>query len=74
MFDFEYDSGAEQLADDDHGVPTFTVCELTDAVNGVLRRQFTDGVWVVARSRGGRSPARTPTSSWSRSRRPARAC
>jgi len=52
MFDFEYDSGADQLADDAHAVPTFSVCELTDAVNSVLRRQFTDGVWVRGEIQG----------------------
>jgi exodeoxyribonuclease VII large subunit len=52
MFDFEYDSGADQLADDEHAVPTFSVCELTDAVNSVLRRQFTDGVWVRGEIQG----------------------
>lgn len=31
---------------DDVGEPTFTVCELVDAVNQVLRRGFLDGVWV----------------------------
>jgi len=31
---------------DDHGEPTFTVRELTDAINAVLHRSFRDGVWV----------------------------
>jgi exodeoxyribonuclease VII large subunit len=35
--DLEFDDGAD---------PTFTVGELTDAVNQVLRRGFRDGVWV----------------------------
>ena len=31
---------------DDGGVPTYTVAELSDAINGALRRRFDDGVWV----------------------------
>jgi exodeoxyribonuclease VII large subunit len=31
---------------DDGGDPTFSVKELTDVVNGMFRRAFTDGVWV----------------------------
>ena len=36
-FDLEFDDG---------GDPTFSVKELTDVVNGMFRRAFTDGVWV----------------------------
>lgn len=31
---------------DDGGEPTYTVAELTDAVNATLQRRFGDGVWV----------------------------
>ena len=37
---------------DDGGEPTYTVGELADAVNGVLRRQFGDGVWVRGEIQG----------------------
>ncbi len=37
---------------DDAGIPTFTVGELTDAINGVLRRGFGDGVWVRGEIQG----------------------
>ncbi len=42
-FDFDLDDGGE---------PTFTVGELADAVNGALRRQFGDGVWVRGEIQG----------------------
>ncbi|MCU1394699.1 MAG: xseA [Ilumatobacteraceae bacterium] len=42
-FDFDLDDGGE---------PTYTVGELADAVNGVLRRQFGDGVWVRGEIQG----------------------
>ena len=35
-------------------MPTFTVCELVDAVNGTMRRSFTDGVWVRGEIQGWR--------------------
>jgi len=38
--------------DDDGGVPTFSVGELADAINGALRRKFTDGVWVRGEIQG----------------------
>ena len=37
---------------DDGGEPTYSVAELADAVNGVLRRQFGDGVWVRGEIQG----------------------
>ena len=37
---------------DDEGVPTFSVAELTDAINGTLRRRFGDGVWVRGEIQG----------------------
>jgi exodeoxyribonuclease VII large subunit len=37
---------------DDGGLPTFTVGELADAINGSLRRSFTDGVWVRGEIQG----------------------
>ncbi|MCU1390816.1 MAG: xseA, partial [Ilumatobacteraceae bacterium] len=42
-FDFDLDDGGE---------PTFSVGELADAVNGALRRQFGDGVWVRGEIQG----------------------
>jgi len=40
-FDFGDDPALDDAAN-----PTFTVCELADAVNRALRRSFGDGVWV----------------------------
>lgn len=37
---------------DDAGVLTYSVGELADAVNGALRRSFTDGVWVRGEIQG----------------------
>lgn len=37
---------------DDGGEPTYSVGELADAVNGVLRRGFGDGVWVRGEIQG----------------------
>src|SRR6478672_230389 len=45
-----FDFGDEAL--DDAANPTFTVSELADAVNGVLRRTFSDGVWVRGEIQG----------------------
>jgi exodeoxyribonuclease VII large subunit len=45
-FDFGDEPG------DDAGIPTFTVGELTGAINGVLRRGFGDGVWVRGEIQG----------------------
>ena len=42
-FDLEFDDGGE---------PTYTVGELADAVNGVLRRQFGEGIWVRGEIQG----------------------
>jgi exodeoxyribonuclease VII large subunit len=42
-FDLEFDDGAE---------PTYSVSELADAVNGVLRSRFGDGVWVRGEIQG----------------------
>ena len=42
-FDFDLDDG---------GVPTFSVGELADAINGALRRRFDDGVWVRGEIQG----------------------
>ena len=38
--------------EDDGGIPTFSVGELADAINGALRRTFTDGVWVRGEIQG----------------------
>ncbi len=45
-----FDFGDEAL--DDAANPTFTVGELADAVNGVLRRTFSDGIWVRGEIQG----------------------
>lgn len=37
---------------DDGGVPTYSVPELADAINGALRRRFDDGVWVRGEIQG----------------------
>jgi exodeoxyribonuclease VII large subunit len=37
---------------DDGGEPTYGVGELADAINGALRRQFSDGVWVRGEIQG----------------------
>jgi exodeoxyribonuclease VII large subunit len=37
---------------DDGGNPTYTVAELGDAINGALRRSFSDGVWVTGEIQG----------------------
>ena len=42
-FDFEIDDGAE---------PTYSISELGDAINGSLRRTFSDGVWVRGEIQG----------------------
>lgn len=42
-FDLEFDDG---------GVPTYSVGELSDAINGVLRNKFSDGVWVRGEIQG----------------------
>ncbi len=47
-FDLELDDHAQ----DDSGVPTYSVGELADAINGALRRKFTDGVWVRGEIQG----------------------
>ncbi len=54
--DLEAD-GHDQAHEDDHshddgGAPTFSVGELADAINGVLRRKFADGVWVRGEIQG----------------------
>ena len=43
---------ALDLEFDDGGEPTYSVGELADAVNGALRRQFGDGVWVRGEIQG----------------------
>lgn len=45
-----FDFGDEPL--DDPVNPTYTVGELADAVNGALRRTFSDGVWVRGEIQG----------------------
>ncbi|HQZ35988.1 MAG TPA: exodeoxyribonuclease VII large subunit [Ilumatobacteraceae bacterium] len=50
-FDLEMDAH-DQAHEDDGGVPTFSVGELADAINGSLRRSFTDGVWVRGEIQG----------------------
>ncbi len=47
---FDFGAGDEPL--DDAATPTFTVAELADAVNGALRRSFSDGVWVRGEIQG----------------------
>ena len=42
-FDFDLDDG---------GVPTYSVGELSEAINSALRRRFTDGVWVRGEVQG----------------------
>ena len=42
-FDFELDDGGE---------PTYSVGELADAINGALRRDFGDGIWVRGEIQG----------------------
>lgn len=37
---------------DEAGLPTFSVRELADAINGALRRSFSDGVWVRGEIQG----------------------
>jgi exodeoxyribonuclease VII large subunit len=37
---------------DDGGIPTFSVPELAEAINGALRRRFDDGVWVRGEIQG----------------------
>ncbi len=37
---------------DDGGLPTYSVSELAQAINGALRRQFTDGVWLRGEVQG----------------------
>jgi exodeoxyribonuclease VII large subunit len=44
-FDLEFDS-------DDGGIPTYSVGELADAINGAMRRSFGDGVWVRGEIQG----------------------
>jgi exodeoxyribonuclease VII large subunit len=50
MLDFDDDDRLDEL--DDRGVPTYTVCELVDSVNGLLRRTMPDGVWVRGEIQG----------------------
>ncbi len=38
--------------DDDQGIPTYTVAELGEAINGALHRRFSDGVWVRGEIQG----------------------
>jgi exodeoxyribonuclease VII large subunit len=47
-FDFD------DLIDDDGGVPTYGVSELTQEINEALRRRFFDGVWVRGEIQGWR--------------------
>ena len=47
-FDLEF----EDAARDDAGLPTFSVRELAEAINGALRRSFSDGVWVRGEIQG----------------------
>ena len=51
-FDLEFDGHDPALHEDDGGVPTFSVGELADAINGALRRKFSDGVWVRGEIQG----------------------
>lgn len=46
-FDLEFDE-----ARDEAGLPTFSVGELAEAINGALRRSFPDGVWVRGEIQG----------------------
>jgi len=47
-FDLEFDDETR----DEAGLPTFSVRELADAINGALRRSFSDGVWVRGEIQG----------------------
>ncbi len=52
-FDLEFEDDArDQLANDEPGLPTFSVRELADAINGALHRSFSDGVWVRGEIQG----------------------
>lgn len=47
-FDLEFDDEPR----DEAGSPTFSVRELADAINGALRRSFSEGVWVRGEIQG----------------------
>jgi exodeoxyribonuclease VII large subunit len=47
-----FDLGFDDEIDGDGGLPTFTVGELAEAVNGALRRSFYDGIWVRGEIQG----------------------
>ena len=49
-FDLGFDD-VDDASDLDGGLPTFTVGELAEAINGALRRGF-DGVWVRGEIQG----------------------
>lgn len=46
---FDLDLGPEG---DDGGEPTYSVSEVADAINGTLRRRFSDGMWVRGEIQG----------------------
>jgi exodeoxyribonuclease VII large subunit len=46
---FDLDYGPEG---DDGGEPTYSVSEVAEAINGTLRRRFTDGMWVRGEIQG----------------------
>ena len=52
-FDLDFDAlGNDSEARDEAGLATFSVRELADAINGALRRSFSDGVWVRGEIQG----------------------
>lgn len=48
---FDFDAHAHE-AGDDAADPTYTVGDVVDAINGVLRRRFSDGLWVRGEIQG----------------------
>lgn len=51
-FDFGSDDAFEDEPLDDAANPTYSVCELADALNRALRLTFTEGVWVRGEIQG----------------------
>ena len=52
-FDLEFeDEARDRVVNDMAGVPTFSVGELAEAINGSLRRSFSEGVWVRGEIQG----------------------
>lgn len=52
-FNLDFDAVANDgESRDEAGLPTFSVRELAEAINGALRRSFSDGVWVRGEIQG----------------------